>query len=227
MTVDLPQLLVGMGLLLFPRQWLRRGLTHAKRRRGDEGGGGNRAVDPWRNQEPGDPHVNFRTEFTKFRNYIDLFRGGAGGLAIWGGLGITPALLAEANAPKSVVHQVLWLQCAIVLLGLLSQAVRLERARVSFFPPIFYLGGLSVGMCDPSAAGFAFVLIWAINTGLGNAQAFMTIYAALLYVFGGMFVRFTSVPVMVAGALAFLPVLLSLLTRRPLLIFTRRSSRKG
>ena len=226
MTVDRPQLMVGIALLCFPRQWLRRGPAHSKRRRRSSPAD-DRVVDPWKTQEPGDPHVDFRVEFTKFRNYIDLFRSGVGGLAIWGGLDITPALLAEAGAPKSVSHQILWLQCAIAVLGLLFQVMRFERVRISFFPPIFYLAGLSVGMCGASAAAFAFALIWAINSGLGNAQAFMAIYAVMLYVFGGLFVSFLHVPAMVAGVLALLPVLLSLLTKRPLLIFTRRSSRKG
>ena len=224
MTVDLPQLLVGLGLLLFPRQWMRHGAAKAKRRRRS---GSDRVVDPWKNDEPGDPHVSIGTEFAKVRNYIDLFRGGAGSLAIWGGLEIAPALAAGVDAPKSETLQVLGLQCAVVVVGLLLQTVRLERDRVSFFPPIFYLAGLSVGLGGASVAAFAFVMIWAINPGLGNAQAFMTTYSALLYVFGGLFVSFTSVPVFLAGALAFLPVLLSLLTKRPLLIFTRRSSRTG
>lgn len=224
MTVELPQLLVGIGLLWFPRQWLRRSLALAKRRRSRSS---ERAVDPWRNSEPGDPKVNIAVEFAKLRNYIDLLRGVVGGVAIWGGFEVAAALVAEADAPRSVAQNILLLQSGISLVGLLFQAVRLERARVSFYPPIFYLAGLSVAMCGPAAAAFSFVLVWAINTSLKNAQAFMTVFAMLLYAFGAMFVSMISVPVFLAAVLAFLPVLLSLLMRRPLLIFTRRSSGKG
>ena len=223
MILDPVMLAVGIALLWFPRQWMRRGLALLRRRR--RSSGSERIVDPWKDREPGDPQVQFGVEFRKFRNYIDLLRGAAGSLAIWGGMGIVPGIALEADAARGASHQVLGLRCAIVLIGLLIQATRFEKDRLSFYPPIFFLAGLSVGVCGHRAAAFAFVMIWAVNPGLSNAGAFLSVYAALLVAFGGLFTSFTSIPVMLMGLLAFLPVVLSLMVKRPLMIFTRKGSR--
>jgi hypothetical protein len=221
--VDLPILLLGIALLWFPRSWYRRGLTLLQRRRRSSPSG--RITDPWKEREPGDPRVGLAVEFGKARNYFDLLRAGAGGLAIWGGLGFAPALRAAAEAPAKVGLQLLAVKVFIMLGGLLIQAVRYENRRVSFYPPIFYLAGVSVGLCGYKAAGFAFVLIWTVNTGLGNAQAFLAMYSVILYVFGALFASFRSPAVMLAAGLALLPVLLSLLADRPLVVYTRKGSR--
>jgi hypothetical protein len=223
MILDPVMLAVGIALLWFPRQWMRRGLALLRRRR--RSSGSERIVNPWKDREPGDPQVQFWVEFRKFRNYIDLLRGAAGSLAIWGGMGIVPGIALEVDAARGVSHQVLGLRCAIFLIGLLIQATRFEKDRLSFYPPIFFLAGLSVGACGYRAAAFAFVMIWAVNPGLSNAGAFLSVYAALLVAFGGLFTSFTSIPVMLMGLLAFLPVVLSLMVKRPLMIFTRKGSR--
>lgn len=223
MTINPVLLFLGIALLCFPRQWMRRGVALLQRKR--HSSGSSRIVDPWKDREPGDPRVSFRTEFKKFRNYVDLFRAAAGGLTIWGGMGIVASIVAPEEGPKSVRIQALALQAAIVVLGALVQAVRYERNRVSFYPPIFYLAGLAVGLCGYEAAAFAFVLIWAINPALPNAQAFLTVYSLLLVAFGMLFRGLTSPPVLLAWAVTFLPVLLSLLAGRPLMIFTRKGSR--
>lgn len=223
MTVNLPFLLLGLALLWFPRHWMRRGVALLRRRR--RSSGSERIVDPWKDSEPGDPRVNFRVEFTKVRNYLDLLRALAGGLAIWGGLSVVPALGLGENPPKAAVLQLLVLRCAIVLIGVVIQSVRYEKHRISFYPPIFYLAGLSACLSGLSAAGFAFLLIWSINAGLGNAQAFLSAYALLLGGFGALFAGPKNIPAMLAAGLTFLPVLLSLMAKRPLMIFTRKGSR--
>jgi hypothetical protein len=223
MTIHPVLLLLGIVLLWFPRQWMRRGVALLQRKR--HSSGSSRILDPWKDREPGDPQVNFRTEFTKFRNYVDLFRAAAGSLTIWGGMGIVASIAVPDEGPRNLRWQALALQVLIVLLGALVQALRYERNRVSFYPPIFYLAGLAVGLCGYQAAAFAFVLIWAINPALPNAQAFLTVYALLLTVFGMLFRGVSSPSVLLAGGLTFLPVLLSLLAGRPLMIFTRKGSR--
>lgn len=223
MIFNLPLLLVGICLLWFPRQWMRRGVALIQRKR--RGSGSERIEEPWKDREPGDPRVNPRVEFAKFRNYVDLLRGLAGGMAIWGGWKIAPAIELAAGATRSEGRLLLLLRCAIVVIGVVIQAVRYERVRLSFFPPIFYLGGLSAGIGDDHAALFAFAMIWAVNPGLANAQAFLCVYAIFLYGFGALFMSFRSVPVTLMAVLAFLPVLLSLMARRPLMIFTRKGSR--
>jgi hypothetical protein len=217
MNVDFPLLLLGLLLLWFPRQWMRRGAAWLRRRRK-----GGRIVEPWREREFGDPRINFRTEFTKFRNYIDLLRGMAGSLVLFGGLGILPAIAPPSGASRTVILQVLGVRAVILLVGLLVQTMRYRHRKITFYPPIFYLAGLSVGLCDVRGAAFAFLLIWAINAALPNAQAFLSIYALLLVVFGHFFAWRGDLQAAYAGVLCFLPVLLSLLAKRPLLIFARK-----
>jgi hypothetical protein len=218
MNIDLPLLLLGLLLLWFPRQWMRRGAAWL-RRRSRKGG---RIVEPWKEREFGDPRINFRTEFTKLRNYIDLLRGMTGSLVLLGGMGILPAIAAARGASRTITYQVLGVRAAILLVGLLIQTLRYRQRRITFYPPIFYLAGLSVGLCDVRGAAFAFLLIWSINPALPNAQAFLSIYALLLVLFGHFFAWRGDLQAAYAGVLCFLPVLLSLLAKRPLLIFARK-----
>src|SRR5437762_2120354 len=94
MEFNWPYLLVGLVLLWFPRQWMRLGKLIGRPRRRSP-----RAEEPWLRREPGDPQLSFRAEFAKARNYFDLLRGIAGGLAILGGLGISPGLRLAEPAP--------------------------------------------------------------------------------------------------------------------------------
>lgn len=224
MNLDLSFLALGVLLLWFPRQWMRRGVALLQRRR-RSAKGAERIVEPWKDREPGDPRVNARVEFVKFRNYIDLFRGVAGSLVIWGGLGIAPAIEVAEGAARGASWKVLGIRAGITVVGVLIQSLRFERGRVSFFPPIFFLSGLSVGLCGYRGAAFAFVGIWAINVALPNSLSFLFAYAGLLVAFGFAFGRLGSLPVLLAGVVTFMPALLSLLANRPLMIYTRKGSR--
>jgi hypothetical protein len=224
MIIHFPLLLLAAALLFFPRQWMRLGLAFLKRRRRREDEGA-AATEPWKARESGDPRVSFPMEFTKLRNYLDLLRGGAGSLALSGGMSIPPSIAIAPGSPGAVVWQVIVLRSLILLVGLLIQTVRYERNKVTFYPPIFYLAGLSVGLCDIRGAAFAFALIWAVNPALPNAQGFLTVYAIMLVAFGHFFAGGGDMSAAFAGALAFLPVLLSLLSNRPLTVFTRKATR--
>jgi MFS family permease len=221
MTANLPFLLLAITLLWFPRQWLRLGSVF-KRRRSVEAS--RKATEPWNNREPGDPRVNFGTEFSKFRNYLDLLRAAAGSLALSGGLGFAPSLGVADGAPRNLAYAVMAVHALILLVGLLVQTVRYEKRRFTFYPAIFFIAGLSVGLCDPRSAAFAFALIWSINAAFGNAQAFLTGYAVLIALFGHLFSRLGDLSVIYAAFLCFLPVLLSLLANRPLVIFSRKGT---
>jgi hypothetical protein len=222
MLVDWPFLLLAVFLLWLPRQWMRLGTAffRKRKRRGERAN----ANQPWNAREPGDPRVSFRREFARGRNYIDLLRAAAGSLLLDGGLGVQASLRVGADAAPGVGRQILALQAAIFLLGLLIQAVRFEKGRLTFYPPIFYLAGLTVGLCDLRGAVFAFALMWAVNAALGNAQAFLTIYAMLVMLFGYFFSQQGRVSVILAGVLCLLPVLLSLLSRRPLVVMSRKAA---
>jgi hypothetical protein len=223
MTVDYLFFALGLALLWLPRQWLRRGTAFL--RRSSDGGKSSRVTEPWRDREPGDPRVSFRVEASKFRNYVDLLRGGAGSLVLAGGMGIPAAISTAAGASSRATWQVLGVRAFVLMVGLLIQTVRREKGRLSFYPPIFYLAGLSIGLCDVRSAVFAFALIWAINVGLPNAQGFLTVYAILMVVFGHFFAWSGDIAAAYAGVLCFTPVLLSLLAKRPLTVLTRKASR--
>lgn len=219
MTVDLPFLLVGLLLLWFPRQWMRYGAISRRRARRHA----RWKQEPWHRVEPGEPRLVVRAEFTKVRNYFDLLRGAAGSLAIVGGYGINAAIMAEAGN-RLVAWQVLGLKLGILLVALLIQTIRSENRHLSFFAPVFFLAGLSVILCGHWAALFAFVLIWSINAVFSNAQGFLSVYALLVGVFGLLFRGWNSRLPIAALILCFLPVLLSLLTRRRLGTFVRRGA---
>jgi hypothetical protein len=222
MTFDIRFLLLGLLLLWFPRQWMRRGVAFLRRRRRSAESA--RITEPWKDREPGDPRLSFLVEFTKFRNYVDLLRGGAGSLVLSGGMGISAAITTLPQAPRLAVWELIGVRAVVLMIGVLIQTVRYEKNRLSFYPPIFYLAGLSVGLCDVRGAIFAFVLIWAINAALPNAQGFLTVYALLMVVFGHYFAGGGDLSAAYAGILCFTPVMLSLLSKRPLMAFTRKST---
>jgi hypothetical protein len=224
MIVHLPFLFLAAVLLWFPRQWMRLGFTFSrKRRRRAEGEAP--SPEPWRARESGDPRLSFGNEFSKFRNYLDLLRAAAGSLALSGGMSIPPSISVEAGAPRGTIWQTIIIRAMILLVGLLIQTLRYERNKVRFYPPIFYLAGVSVALCDIRGAAFAFALVWAVNPMFGNAQGFLTIYAVFLVVFGHFFAGRGDLSAAYAGILAFLPVLLSLLSNRPLTLISRKSAR--
>ena len=224
--VSLRFFLGALLLLWIPRLWLRRGLARLRPRR-RQSGKNPLITEPWREREPGDPQINFRVEFTKGVNYLDLFRAGFGGWLLWGGWGLPPALGVAEGAPPGMTGAALALRGLVLLAGLLIQTVRPEKERLSFFPPIFYLAGLSIALCDFRGAAFAFTLIWAVNPSLPNARAFLSIYAMLMMVFGRFFDGAGMQSLLLAAGLTFLPVLLSLLANRPLTVFARRTHHTG
>ncbi len=218
------QFVLVLVVLFFPRNALRVGgsLSRRKRRRS---GTSQRILEPWKDREPGDPRIMPAVEFRKLRNYLDLVRAGAGGVALWGGFYVPPALAADPAAGGRMPLVVLGLKCLITLLAVVIQSIRYEKVKVSFFPPIFFLSGLAVGVVGYPAAAFAFIGIWVSNAGISNAQGFLSVYALLLLGFGLLFNGSRSIPAGAMALAAFSPVLLSLMVRRPLMIFTRKGSR--
>jgi hypothetical protein len=118
---------------------------------------------------------------------------------------------------------VLAIKSLILLVGLLIQTLRFER-RFTFYPPVFFIAGMSVPLCTAWGAFFAFVLIWGVNPMLGSAQAFLFIYAAMLLVFGMFFDGMSSKSAILAAILCFLPALLSLMAGKSLIIPSRKGT---
>lgn len=218
MIANVPLFVLGLLLLWFPRQWMRFGFVVGHHRRRSR-----KTSEPWNQREPGDPRISFG-ELSKVRNHVDLLRAIVGGLTIVGGPFMDASLAVADAADRVAARQLLVLQVAILLIGLLIQTIRYERRHLTFYAPIFYIAGLSVCLCGPWGATFAFLLIWAVNPMFGSAQAFLTVYAVLLAVFGYLFGTDSILLVMAAFLICFLPVLLSLLTRRPLVVLARRAT---
>ncbi len=221
MVIHWPLLLLGILLLWFPRRWMRFGTVIKPRRRRRNTSPGWKS-DPWNRQEPGDPRINVRIEFTKPRNFIDFFRAGVGTLVVLGAYDLLPGLTVAAGAGALAARQLLVIKLLILLVAVLIQTVRVEERRLSFFAPVFFLTGLSIGLCGPWAALFALLLVWSVSPMFANAQAFLVAYALLLGGFGVMFRSVSLTYVGTAAGLCFLPVLLSLLTKRRLGVFTRK-----
>lgn len=175
---------------------------------------------------PGDHSVWFRVEFAKLRNYIDFLRALAGGVALLGiADGLDPTFSALPDAPEATAQLVSFVPLALLLLGVLIQTFRFE-GRTRLFPPIFYFSGLSFAFGGVYVGAFALILIWAVNLVLPSPLAFLSLYALLVAVFGCVFDGFGLTPLF-GAFLIFLPVLLSLLMRRPLVLFTKKVKPSG
>lgn len=179
--------------------------------------------EPWNKQIAGSPNLSFAAEFTKIRNYFDLLRAVGGGLAIMGGYGIEPALSVAEGAAPLAVRQMMALEIGILVAAVLAQTVRIERGHLSFYAPVFFMAGLSLCLAGHWGALFAFILIWAMNPMLPSAQALLTLYALLLGVFTLLYRGLDGGAAFLIASLCFLPVLLSLLTKRRLGVLKRRA----
>ena len=214
MDIHLPFLLLALVLLWLPRSWLRRGRTLWRRRR-------RHLTSPSWTHAPADgTTLTFRLEFAKPRNYLDFFRAAAGTMALVGSNGITPAVGVLPDA-AGAQHQVLLVHIVILLIGVLAQTLRREHRRLSLAAPIFYVAGLTLGLAVPIAALSAFMVAWALVPVVPYTQGFLIVQAI---VFGaiGTFLGGVNLLTLAGVAVGLVPVLLSLLSRRPLLIYSRR-----
>ncbi len=224
MTIDWFHFSFALLLLWLPRPVLRFGAQIFRRRRRSRNF---KDTNPATTRQPGEMRVGFKNEFGKFRNYVDFLRGGIGTIALAGGLpGFAPAFGAGDDLPVLTVRLIWGATILILLIGLLIQSFRFE-ARVTLFAPIFYLAGMSVGMCGPVVAIFALLLVWTINLALPNPGSFLSVYALLMVAFAALFRGFDSDRPYVMAGLCFLPVFLSLLIRRPLVLFSKKTKLAG
>jgi hypothetical protein len=219
--IDYILLLIALGLLYFPRQWLRWGKRTVKSERMSRRGDSN-DFDPSKRREMGDPAVVFKDEFTKVRNYVDLLRAIAGSAVIVGTAYTASCFQIAPGAAPQAGKLVLGLKAAILLGSMLVQLIRYER-RLTLFAPIFFVSGLTFGLCGLPAAGFAFLLIWALNLGLPNASALLGAHAVIIVLFGFLFDGVSNLLVIVAFLCLFMPVLISMLSGRSLQTFHRRN----
>lgn len=211
LTIHWPYLIAALAMLWFPRQWLRSGKSILKRRRKPDGALERLAGIGAR--DPDDRSVQAGKEFANFRNYVDFFRALAGGYCL-----VQFAFTAESNNAADIVF---WVQAVALLAAALIQTVRYHE-RLSFYAAIFFLVGLNVGVNGHYAGLFAFALTLAINPIIPNPRLFLTAYGLLLLSFGFVFSEDLPLLAVNAGLVLLIP-LLSLLTKRPVVIFSRKS----
>lgn len=217
--------IVTILLLLLPRQGLQFGASMIKRKH-RSAAAKQAAQEPWNRRESGDPTVSFRAEFFKLRNFVDLFRAALAALSLLGSgaMSIDPSIELRPGSDHKTAITLMVIQYSLLLVGMLLQMMRFERGRFSFYPPIFYIAGLSVALSGHYAALFAFILIWTINVMMKSATAFLTIYSFLLLGFGYLLAPNQNQAIFAAG-LCFLPVLLSLMSKRRLVMYSRKGTR--
>jgi len=225
--IDLPYFLLALVILWLPRQWLRfgRGATRRLRwlRRSRR-----RLSEQMRTREPGETRLTAAEEFAKPRNYIDFLRAFVGGLLIVGHseweivAAIRPEVGPFDEATGMAGAGLAYLRMGLLLVGVIIQFLRFE-GRLTFYAPIFYLGGLGFALCGVNAGLFAFVVSWTLNTAAPLLPGgFLSLYALLIFMLGLLLRGLGDVFVLFMGAASFLPVLVSLLARRSLAIFVKR-----
>lgn len=210
LTIHWPYLILAIAMLWFPRQWLRSGARVLKKRRKPDSAMERLAGMGAR--DPEDKSVQPGREFANFRNYIDLFRALAGGYSL--------SQFAFTVESEDAGLTAFFIQAAVLLVAVLIQSIR-HDSRVSFFAPIFYFVGMSVGSSGHYAGLFAFALVLAINPVIPNPRLFLTAYGLLLLPFGLVFSADWRMLTLNA-VLVLLPPLMSLLSKRPLVIFTKK-----
>lgn len=211
LTINWPYFLAALAMLWFPRQWLRTGRSILKRRRKPDGALERLAGMGAR--DPEDRSVQPSKEFTNFRNYVDFFRALAGGYCL--------AQFGFVAAGEGSALTVFLIQSLILLVAVLIQSVRVDT-RLSFYAAIFYFVGLNVGVSGHYAGLFAFALTLAINPVIPNPRMFLTAYGLFMLPFGFAFNANYRLLAVNVGLVLLVP-LLSLLTKRPVVIFSRKS----
>ena len=177
-----------------------------------------RDSNPRYQRQPGDRSVWLREELVKGQNYYDFLRGSIGG---WSVMHCCFSLPPVADAPSSGRLTTLALQAGIFVVAILIQMIR-WNGRISLFAPIFFLTGLTVGVCSWQVALFAAVLVWALNCALPNPEAFLLVQAIALAGFSALFLGTITVRTLLGAFLIFLPVVISLLTKERLMLKTKR-----
>lgn len=203
-----PYLALALALLWFPRPWMRLGKWRSRRRR--ERATMERFAQDGAN-DPDDKSVRLTRELKSPRNYLDFLRALAGGVALW-----EFSFTAGADNPGAAFAA----QLVLTLVAVLIQLIR-WRDRITFFAAIFFFAGLSIGMGNYFSGAMAFLLTCTINPIIPTPRLFVTAFALLLLPFN-YFLGAGLGLALVNSGLVLLGPLLSLLTKRPLVVFTRK-----
>lgn len=210
-TVDLGRFVVALMLLWLPRGWLRAGPGIGRRRR-------HLPAHSWTHAPQDGTVLSARHAFSKLRNYLDLVRGAVGTFAIVGGYGIRSAAILKHNGAV----QPFAIPLAVLTIAILTQSIRRDRRGFALSAPVFFVAGMMLA-APPALPGLcAFALAWALVPVLPNAVGFMTIQVMVFSLVGAVLGGLNPSVISIAVA-SFLPVVLSLLMRRPLMVLSPRT----
>lgn len=162
-------------------------------------------------RDPLDRSLQWRDEFFKLRNWIDLFRAAIGAVAL-----LQVAVVLAEDAPAATRYTVLASQAAVLVIAVLIQTARYESRRLVLVAPVFFVFGLGFVLIGWISALFAIVLTWVVNRALPNVAMFLFVLAGLQLVFGIGLQRASFAFVLLSALLAWLPVFWSLVARRSL-----------
>ena len=160
--------------------------------------------------------MKHREEAFKARNWTDLVRAAAGSLAVMG------CCFENEDPARGLDLWVFLLQSLVLGLAVFIQTLRIE-GRLSLVAPVFFILGLSCGLIGWKAGLFAGVTIWTLNLLLPGAGVFLVVFAGIEICFGLLLSRVPLRFVLLAAALAMLPVLLSAVTRHRLVRFSKKT----
>lgn len=208
-------LLFALVLLWLPRRWLRVGdrlLKRPETRRRDG------APAP---RDHDDSSLKIKEEAGKPRNWLDLIRAAAGSFILQ-----HECFDQASDGSPGAAAWIFILQAAICVVAVLIQMVRLE-SRLSFSAPIFFIGGLGIGILGWLSGLFAWVAIWVLNFVLPGPSLFLFVFSTLLAGFGVLFSAGPSRDTALAAGLAWLPVVFSLVTKRRLVQLGRKSTKSS
>lgn len=201
MLVHYPFLVFALLLLWFPRAWLRHGLRVTPKPP-------RRVNQVKEERDPFERGVKPLKEGAKSRNWVDLLR------AAVGSYGLTTVAFTAPGLPGTHVPTLV-AQGAILAMAVLFQMIRLE-GRLSFFAPIFFLQGMTFGVCGGLVGGLTMLGTWALSPVLPGAAALLFVQGGLALVLGLLLQVVEPRLLMILAATIWMPVVLGVLMRKRL-----------
>ena len=182
--------------------------------------------------DPSDVSLKMKEQFGKLRNWIDLLRAVAGGIALnsqipnFGNVCFAVDQSLSKRMRYQVADEIFLLEIAILVIAVLFQTTKIE-GRLTLVAPVFFILGLSFGLIGWKAALLACIAIWAINLVLPSADIFLLVFALLQVCFGLIpKVGSSRMDVVLAACLALTPVMISSLTKRRLVELNKKVKSK-
>jgi hypothetical protein len=194
-------LALALLLLWFPRNWLRLGMrvTPKPPRKYNQS-----KVE----RDPHDQSVKPAVEVLKSRNWLDLFRGLVGGVALMSVIERHTDVADDATIRLACVLTAL-------ILSVISQMIRLE-GRLTLFAPIFFLQGLTFGVTGGVVGLIVMCGTWALSPVLPSAGAMLFVQGAVALCLSMLIKTADPVLGMAMAGVTWVPVIVSVLLQKRL-----------